>query len=370
MRSLALAAVLLLAAAPAAAQANCVGCHVGLVEARLRAPTDPVPADAHGAAGVDCVSCHGGDPEATTAAAHDLAGGFVGRPGDAGSARMCGRCHDGTTEAPATLEAWRDGRHARALAEGRDGAGCASCHGGHGIGGATHRAAVVGTCATCHSDEERMAPSGLPTDQAREWARSVHGAAVAAGSERAPVCASCHDPHRNAAGLAAVGACGGCHEAVRRAFDGGPHADHFAPLGFLDCVECHGSHEVERPAAAMLTGLETVCGRCHGREQRVFRTVRRIGALGHAIDRLRALESPEAYRRGAVIDAVHALDADALQAALEGVPREPPAPPAAPPPPRLEPAPPPAGPSLALTAAGVLSALFAFALLATLGRRR
>lgn len=373
MRSLGLAAVVLLALTPvdAVAQPNCAGCHVERVERRLRAPAELVPEDAHGQAGVVCVDCHGGDPVATTAAAHDLAGGFVGRPNAAGSARMCGRCHDGSTDAPATLADWREGRHAAALSEGRQGAGCASCHGGHGIGEEVdYRARVVGTCATCHSDAARMETSGLPTDQAQQWAHSVHGQAVADGSPRAPVCASCHDPHDNQAGLAAVASCGGCHEAIRRAFDGGPHAEHFSPLGFLDCVECHGSHEVQRPTASMLTGLDAVCLRCHGRDQAIFDRVQRIARLGYAIERLRGMESPEGYRRGQVIDAIHSLDAGALEAALEGVSNEPPEAPSGSVAPPISPTAPPAGPNLALTAAGVFLALFAFALLVTLGRRR
>lgn len=369
-RILAVAAAALVAAiaGSARAQPGCVTCHRGRVEAALRRPTELLPDDAHGRVGIECVDCHLGDAEADGAEAHDLAGGFVGRPAGAAAARMCGRCHDGTTDAPDTLDAWRAGRHARALAEGRAGvATCASCHGGHGIGrDEAARARVVGTCAACHSDPARMEGTGLPTDQARQWARSVHGARVAEGSTEAPVCASCHDPHENAAGLAAASACGTCHEAVRAAFDRGPHRAHFEPLGFLDCVECHGSHEIQPPAAAMLAGLDAVCRRCHGQSQPLFLEVARMAALGHAVDRVRALEAPDDRRRGAVIAAIHALDADGLEAALAGVPTTP-IPALRPPPPPPSSRPPAVG--LALTVAAALLALAAFALLAAWRRR-
>ncbi|MCB9597289.1 MAG: cytochrome c3 family protein [Sandaracinaceae bacterium] len=374
MRNLLPLVALLLLAAPSAvarAQAACVACHRANVEPRLRMPVAMVAADAHGRAGVECVSCHGGDPDAPGAEAHDLAAGFVGRPGEVGSARVCGRCHDGSTEAPDVLEAYRVGRHARALAEGRTGAGCSGCHGGHGIGASDDaRARVVGVCGACHSDEARMEASGLPTNQAQQWAHSVHGAAVARGSEDAPVCASCHDPHANEAGLGAVAACGRCHEEARAAFDRGPHHDHYTPLGFLDCVECHGSHAIQPASGALLAGLDSVCLRCHGHEQPLFDDVRRIATLGPAIDQVRADAERDDPVRREVIAALHALDVVALEEALDGVVVAP-----APPEPaattlRTRPRPAPPVVSIVLTALVLLTALGLFGWAVSIWRRR
>lgn len=335
----------------ASARATCESCHAQRVDARLRAPAYAVPEDVHGRAGLACSDCHGGDPWEDSVRAHDLGAGFVGRPGPLATAVVCGRCHDGSHEvAPDVLLSYRGGRHALALSEGRGAATCTSCHGAHGIerprgepagdaaaegdvpaapredgappsrtlasGESPARPRLVAACMECHSNPEVMAASGLPIDQATQWQRSVHGRAVASGNHDAPDCASCHHPHENEAGLAAVRSCGGCHVELRAAFDRGPHAERFARLGFLDCAECHGNHDVAPASGAMLSGLTAVCTRCHGRGLPVFDTVRAIASHAAAIDRARAALPREDPRRREMLTALHALDAEGLAAAL------------------------------------------------------
>jgi predicted CXXCH cytochrome family protein len=319
---------------PARADETCVGCHEQRAEARLRAPVMASRHDVHAEHDVTCSGCHGGNPEERSARAHDLGRGFVGHPSPVGTVGFCGRCHDGSTDAPAVLDGFRDSRHSHALGEERFAATCTSCHGAHGIvpaselrGAPSQRARQITICARCHSDRERMSESGLPTDQARQWARSAHGRAVASGNLTAPVCTTCHEPHRAAAGLDAVSACGRCHEGIRAAFDRGPHAGRFSSMGFLDCVECHGSHEAQPPSAAMLTGIDAVCTRCHGSGQPMFPTIARIAALAPRLDRARAELAREDPRRAEILGALHALDPEALEESLEGFePLETPAP--------------------------------------------
>lgn len=300
------------------ADGACVQCHAIRAEARLRDPAIEASGDAHGGHGVGCADCHGGDPSDRSARAHDFGQGFVGRPDGIGTAQLCGGCHDGSTEAPAVAEGYRASPHGVAVSAGRPAATCTSCHGAHGvepIGPST----ALARCVSCHADEERMRAAGLPADVFAEWSTSVHGSAFAVGDGDAPTCIGCHDPHRNAAGLAAVSACGGCHPEAREAFDRGPHADAFERLGFLDCAECHGSHAIERPGRPMLTGLDAVCGRCHGRGRPTFERVRALAALTEGAARVRAQTQDDDPRRRALVTAVHALDPDGLARAVASV---------------------------------------------------
>lgn len=314
-------------ASSAQADETCIDCHRLRSEARLRAPVSARAHDVHADANVACSDCHGGNPDEPSVRAHDLGRGFRGVPDALGVAQMCAHCHDGSREGLAdVVTPYREGRHGRGAALGHASASCTSCHGPHGI--ARHDAAdaavaptqVADTCGACHADEATMAASGLPTDQLRQWRESVHGAAFAVDPTRAPTCSTCHDAHRNAAGLAAVAACSQCHQPIRAAFDRGPHARHFEHLGFLDCAECHGSHEIRPADATLLSGIGAACARCHGPGQAVFARVQRIEALAGRLDAARAALPRDAPQRATLIAALHALDVDALEAALDAIP--------------------------------------------------
>ncbi len=311
----------------ARADESCVACHATRSEQRLRAPVASRAHDVHADAGVGCTDCHGGDPDEPSVRAHDLGRGFRGVPDALGTLQVCGHCHDGSREGLDDVASEvRAGRHGRAAAAGRPTATCTSCHGAHGIvpheqpSSPVSAQHVVDTCAACHSDPARMAESGLPTDQAAQWRVSVHAEVFAADPDRAPSCATCHGPHDNAAGLAAVAACAQCHAPIRAAFDQGPHAQRFQSLGFLDCAECHGSHEIRRADASLLEGLGAACARCHGPGQEVFARVRRIEALGGRLDAARGSLTRADPRRVAIVLALHSLDVEALEAALDAVP--------------------------------------------------
>jgi len=305
----------------------CRACHATRAEERLRAPVHQA-ADVHGRAGLGCTRCHFGDGGGTDARAHDLAGGFRGVPDAVGVSQMCGRCHDGSRDdAPDVLAAFRAGAHGAAVARGHDdAASCTDCHGAHAIEGADHDAAptapahVVGTCTRCHADEERMAFAELDPRIPRLFAESVHGRARAEGNDDAPSCAGCHGAHQNGGGIEAAQACARCHQAIREAFDRGPHASAFTRLGFLDCAECHGSHEVRPADASLLAGLGGTCERCHGQGQEIYARVVRLTESADRVDSARAAWPREDPRRIAVISAIHALDADALARALEDAP--------------------------------------------------
>lgn len=301
---------------------TCVTCHRRRTSDHLRAPLLAMD-DVHGSNDVLCASCHGGRPDELSMHAHDPGSGFTSGHHGFAQVAMCGQCHDGSEEGlEDVLTRYRAGSHMRAVTEGEPGARCSDCHGSHGVlraddpEAATSRANSPHTCGACHSV---MGPD-IPSDQLRQWASSVHGLAHARGDEEAPTCADCHDPHENNAGLAAVARCGECHEAARAAFELGPHATHFRDYGFLDCTECHGSHEVRSPDATLLSGRSAACARCHRRGQEPFDQMREIASAIASADRSRRALEPTDRRRQDFARAIHELDLEAIQAAAEALP--------------------------------------------------
>jgi hypothetical protein len=146
---------------------------------------------------------------------------------------------------------------------------------------------IASTCGGCHSDPNAMTRSGMPLNQMSRWRRSSHGRAfVDDENDRAPTCNGCHDAHGGITGLDDIAACGLCHEAQEASFLESPHAEVFDRLGFVSCVDCHGSHDV-RDAHASLIGVmrDSTCMMCHTAEQPlVFETIRRFGTLRAAAE--------------------------------------------------------------------------------------
>ncbi len=306
----------------ALAEETCVTCHRRRTSVHLRAPLAALR-DVHGSHDVRCSGCHGGRPDVLAMQAHDPGSGFSSGNHGFAQVAMCGRCHDGSVDGlQDVLTRYRAGSHMRAVTEGEPGARCSDCHGAHGVlppgdpEAPTSRANVPHTCGSCHA---AMGPD-IPSDQLRQWQQSVHGISHADGGEEAPTCAGCHDPHENNAGLSAVARCGECHEGIRAAFDRGPHAEHFRQYGFLDCTECHGSHEVRSPDATLLTGRAAACNRCHRRGQEPFERMREIASVVARSDRARRALDPDDERRIAFVDAIHALDFDAIEEAAAALP--------------------------------------------------
>lgn len=221
---------------------SCVACHSTLDSPRLATPAALFSgADVHREKGFECVDCHGGNPtNSDKTRAHDTSGresamAFRGKPTGA---------------------------------------------------------AVIATCARCHSDAELMrtfAPRQR-VDQAAEYATSVHGKQLAAGDAKVATCASCHGAH----GIRMVNdakspvfptnvaaTCAKCHaDAARmsgyKTADGSPlptkqFADyqqsvHFAAitkgndLSAPTCNDCHGNHGAAPPGVG---SIANVCGTCH-----------------------------------------------------------------------------------------------------------
>lgn len=146
-----------------AARESCATCHSDL-PGRLREPVRLLASDVHGKAGLGCVSCHGGDPSAQSAAvAHGA--GFVARPaGSAAIAASCGSCH----KEPAA--SYLKGPHQLAAAGPRR-PDCTTCHGAHGIEGATLAMIAEPLCSSCHGVAQARRIGKALGDAEREVSR-------------------------------------------------------------------------------------------------------------------------------------------------------------------------------------------------------
>ncbi|MGM0574266.1 MAG: cytochrome c3 family protein [Myxococcota bacterium] len=196
-------------------------------------------------------------------------------------AETCNRCH--YAHYTRTL----DGIHYEQLAKGDDRAPtCVDCHGAHGIVDPNEsRRDIPKRCANCH-----------PTT-ADEYARSVHGKALADGAGRdVPVCTDCHgaheieDPREDDFKLGQHEICARCHQkeglmeryglsadvvgSYLDDFHGSSNAMYVsgeegtAGKPMVTCSDCHGVHDIpsyrdmEDEEAVQARVLET-CKSCH-----------------------------------------------------------------------------------------------------------
>jgi hypothetical protein len=167
---------------------------------------------------------------------------------------------------------YRESVHGIRLAEGDPNvATCFDCHGGHQVLKANDPASTVyavnvpGMCASCHANQELMAPYDIPTNQFGLYQQSVHGHALLDNQDfRAPNCATCHGTHGAAPpGFQEVAnVCGSCHAATQDYYLESPHAK--AGEDAPKCVTCHGRYDVGKPSEALYLGSEPRhCGACH-----------------------------------------------------------------------------------------------------------
>lgn len=177
--------------------------------------------------------------------------------------------------------------HAKAIKAGdTQAATCVDCHGSpHELLAAgdpkskVNHANIPATCGTCHGQKFVMAASGHSAQLFISYQESVHGRAVAAGSEKAAVCTDCHgsheilaatDPKSSIFKFNVPNTCAKCHNGVEQQFTASIHGqavsrgDWQAPV----CTDCHGIHSIKShidpnsPVNAQNVALLT-CARCH-----------------------------------------------------------------------------------------------------------
>ena len=270
-------------AASAHAILGCKDCHTSIKEF-------PHPAKV---AKVQCATCHADEAKAFPSSAHSILGETA-----------CDTCHGSVHELttaeklmPAKcaechaqeVKQFTDSIHGQAAKNGDpDAPKCVSCHGAiHAAKAASETGSMIArrnladTCAKCHSDAGFLSRHKIPVAHPVEgYKQSVHGRAVAYGSEKAADCNSCHGVHdiypardsrSHVNHWKVPETCAQCHKEIARQFNESVHGQ-AVKTGVRDapvCTDCHGEHLImdptnrSSPLNAANISAET-CGRCHG----------------------------------------------------------------------------------------------------------
>lgn len=215
----------------------------------------------------NCVDCHS-DVKAS--------------PHEATPAKIsCAQCHADQQSA------YDHSFHAQARNKGdKQAATCVDCHGSpHELLPASdpssrvNHANVAATCGACHGQKFVMDARGETTQPFVSYQQSVHGRAVASGSEKAAVCTDCHGSHEILAASDPKSSifkfnvpvtCAKCHKDVQQTFAQSIHGQAIqkgnwqAPV----CTDCHGIHSIKAhldpDSSVSAQNLARVtCARCH-----------------------------------------------------------------------------------------------------------
>jgi hypothetical protein len=143
-------------------------------------------------------------------------------------------------------------------------------------------ATYVQACFTCHSREKL----GTVEVAGERKTLYVDSTAYKASVHGPHTCNSCHigfshDPHavvNNAADFAQIArdACRGCHADEFAMFEQSYHGtlkrgESAKGLNAPDCVDCHGSHEIQAATSPSFRGqIAGICGRCHGQREDTY----------------------------------------------------------------------------------------------------
>ncbi len=211
---------------------TCVSCHADVT---VKHPDDNVPLKP-----VNCATCHEQQTESYNASVHGLAAKAGHR-----DAATCQDCHDSHEIVPANLPA-----------------------------SPLHYSRLAQTCGACHDQE------------VRDWAMSVHGQALAAGTRDAPTCTDCHSEHKiqalkNTSPEVSAEVCSRCHASERlntkynlpadrvKTFFESYHglAVQYGSTVAANCGSCHGYHKIlpstDPRSTINKAHLVETCGKCH-----------------------------------------------------------------------------------------------------------
>lgn len=152
---------------------------------------------------------------------------------------------------------------------------CEECH--RDIVEIPHRGSIQRVdCTRCHYEGN---PVGAPdTSLYQDYRLSVHGQAVAAGNQNAPVCQDCHGGHgvhkatdvtSNVNRLHVAETCGRCHLKIYAEYTTSIHGE-LLREGNQDvpaCTDCHGEHNILAPtnprSTIYATKVQETCSKCH-----------------------------------------------------------------------------------------------------------
>ncbi len=289
---------------------TCGGCHDAV--ARQYVSSAHGRSFASGVAGApDCISCH--NQPITLARSSGSAAELK-----LAQEKICLSCHLDNPDVRARvgpqagfIAAFERSVHGAALLKGNgEAATCINCHGSHEMkpgmdpSSRVSKQHIPGTCAGCHDDI------------AREYADSVHAAAIGKGNIEAPVCTDCHGEHNIlthtdpnapvAAANVSAQVCSPCHSSVKlsqkygiasdrfRTFSDSYHglALHGGSVEAANCASCHGAHAIKASkdpdSRVNKANLAKTCGQCHPGANERF-------AVGSVHVRMTQAESPILY---------------------------------------------------------------------------
>jgi cytochrome b subunit of formate dehydrogenase len=193
----------------------------------------------------------------------------------------CAQCHADAQQAYAHSTHATDGAPGKSAA-----ATCEDCHGkAHEILAAGDAASPVShanipaTCGRCHGQKFLMESNGMSAQPFYSYQQSVHGRAVANGSQQAAVCTDCHGAHeiqpanqpQSPISKSNVpNTCGKCHVEVANTFNQSIHGQALARGNGLApvCTDCHGIHTIKAPGnpnspVAEQNVSRDTCAPCH-----------------------------------------------------------------------------------------------------------
>jgi len=256
----------------------------------------------------DCLVCHADNTLTTTNAAGRTISLFVDQARLAASVHRTNACVSCHTDIAAT----HPDDHRPVLP-----VNCALCHPRQtaSYGASVHGLALkagdetAATCQDCHDSHDILPPNSPVSplyfsrqaetcgqchiQEAADWAKSVHGRAVAAGNRDAPTCTDCHTEHKIEAlkGVSALkisDVCSRCHASVTldsrynlpadrvKTYIESYHglAAQYGSTVVADCASCHGYHKIlssSDPDSTINTNhLVATCGQCHPGANRMF----------------------------------------------------------------------------------------------------
>ena len=170
----------------------------------------------------------------------------------------CYLCHS------AIAKEHRESIHGISLSEGIDEAAmCWNCHGSHDILKVTdpnskvYPKNIAQTCGKCHDDPKLAKKFSFSVkNPGSNYSNSVHGKLIAAGSNDAPTCVTCHGVHniKNAvqpgstiSAYEVPQTCGKCHKGIENEYEESIHwirvrqGVRDAPV----CNDCHNEHDIQ-----------------------------------------------------------------------------------------------------------------------------
>ncbi len=194
---------------------------------------------------------------------------------------VCATCHADEQKA------YDHGIHAISAKAGNTNvAKCQDCHGNvHEILPAgdpkskVARGNIPQTCGACHGQKFVMASSGISSAPFLSYQQSVHGKAVASGSDKAAVCTDCHgthdirpatDPKSPINKFNVPATCAKCHKTIELQYVQSIHGQAIARGNWQApvCTDCHGIHTIKAPSdpnsSVAAANVGNVCAQCHG----------------------------------------------------------------------------------------------------------